>query len=176
MTKEASSSPLIPMHVESVILDPETQAPLVVLKDTEGKTALPIWVGVFEASAIVMMLQNLQTVRPMTHDLMKNLADQAGVQIKRVVIHSVDENTYHASIFWEQEETAEKTQRTERETDARPSDALALALRSNAPIFITEEVAAAAVVFEDFVKRTEDEKYKEFLDNLDPGEFSKYTM
>jgi len=127
--------------VRGLTLDPVTNAPIVILKTEEGGRFLPIWIGLFEANAIAMQMEGISTPRPMTHDLLRNLVDTLGATVTRVVVHSLRENTFHATLFL-------GAAGEERPLDARPSDAIAVALRAGAPIFVSDEVLASARVVE----------------------------
>ena len=130
---------LVEMVVESVRVHMLSNRHVVILKDVEGARYLPIWIGAWEASAIAMRLQGLTAERPLTHDLFATTLDQLGVHVERVVISELAEETYHARLFLER-------QGLEVEVDARPSDALALAVRGEVPIFAAESVLEQAAV------------------------------
>jgi uncharacterized protein len=123
----------VEVHVRGVMIDAASHSPVVVLEDRAGGAELPIWVGPAEARAIVMRLEGVEAPRPMTHDLMKNMLDQTGVRFDRVSIHALDEGTYYARIFL----TAEGDS---VEIDSRPSDAIALAVRFDKPIFVARDL------------------------------------
>jgi hypothetical protein len=134
---------LIPVSVAGLALDPRTESPILLLRDEAGQRVLPIWIGVAEATAIAAKVENIDLPRPMTHDLTQALVDTLGGRIGRVAITSLRESTFYASVYVLLGEV-------ESALDARPSDAVALALRANAPIFVDEQVFAdgAAVVVE----------------------------
>ncbi len=125
------------MVVAGLVVDPVSNAPIVVLKQPEGEICLPIWIGMSEASSIATALKNIEVARPMTHDLLKNTLDELGAKVKRVGIVSLVDNTFYATIEIKVGEEC-------KELDARPSDAIALAIRSNVPIFVTAEVLEKA--------------------------------
>jgi uncharacterized protein len=125
----------VEVHVRGVMIDPASRSPVVVLEDRVGGAELQIWVGPVEAGAIAMRLEGVEAPRPMTHDLMKNMLDQTGVRFNRVFIHALDEDTYYARIFL----TAEGDS---VEIDSRPSDAIALAVRFEKPIFVARDLLA----------------------------------
>jgi bifunctional DNase/RNase len=191
----------IEMVVAGLVVDPVSNAPIVVLKEPEGEICLPIWIGMSEASSIATALKNIEVARPMTHDLLKNTLDILGGKIQRVGIISLHDNTFFAIIEVMVGEEC-------RELDARPSDAIALAVRSNVPIFVTREVLDKAQatlvpldaegnpvpdgVSEEMVDATEaftqteeypvqhfadldKEQLSELLKNMDPDDF-KYKM
>ena len=158
---------LVEMVVESVRVHMLSSRHVVILKETERDRYLPIWIGPWEASAIAMKLQGLTAERPLTHDLFAATLDELGARIDRVVISTLAEETYHARLYLEVDGRA-------FEIDSRPSDALALAVRSGAPIFAAEEVIAeSAIEFEHEVEDQEEvvEKFKDFLDRVTPEDF-----
>src|SRR3982751_2651979 len=124
---------LIPMAIKGLMLDPVSNSPIVVLKDDAEKFFLPIWVGIFEANAIALQLESVSTPRPMTHDLLKNMIGELDARVTRVVINDLRDSTFFAQIRLV---SGERT----LELDARPSDAIALALRTEAPIFVAQTV------------------------------------
>src|SRR5207302_3350955 len=124
---------LVPMSIKGLMLDPVSNSPIVVLKDEAEKFFLPIWVGIFEANAIALQLENVTTPRPMTHDLLRNLISELDARVTRVVINDLRDSTFFAQI---RVITGQRTM----EIDARPSDAIALALRTEAPIFVAQSV------------------------------------
>ena len=155
---------MIRMKVAKVILDPITNSPIVILKDLEERKALPIWIGLFEANAIAMKLENVMTPRPMTHDLIKSILETLKATVEKIVVNNLIENTFYASIFL-------KTDMGVFEIDSRPSDAIAIALRTDAPIYVTEEVMEKANSF-DLEKK--DEILKEWLKNLSLEDMEKF--
>jgi bifunctional DNase/RNase len=169
----------IKMVIHGIAMDPLSNSPVMLLKEIEGDRILPIWIGVLEATSIAAKLENIQFPRPLTHDLMKNIFDFLGVKIPKIEIVDLRENTYYAII----------TLNIEGKTydiDARPSDAVALALRTGAEIFVNEEVLQKSQLYTEtpstekegeMVVTTEEEKekLKEILENLDPKRF-KYKM
>ena len=132
---------MIEMQVGGLGFDPRNLSPLVLLRDPEEMNFLPIWIGIFEAAAIAMELQNVQPPRPMTHDLMKAVIERLDAKVKRIVIDALLSNTFHAKIFLAGKD------RKERIVDARPSDCIALAVRTKSPIFVEDEVLKKAQVF-----------------------------
>ncbi len=131
----------IPVRVEKVTLDTSTNRFVVILRDDSNKRWLPIVVGSAEAQAIALQLENIDPPRPLTHDLMKNLLDTMGIHIARIIVNDLRENTYYALIDL-------NNNGRKKEVDARPSDAIALALRTNAPIFVEEQVMEKASIRE----------------------------
>lgn len=161
------------MSVSSLVMDPQTNTPIVILKDASGDLNLPIWIGLLEATSIATQLEKINFPRPMTHDLMKNLFDHLKVQVERVEVSELRNNTYYALIHL-------KTDGEASQIDARPSDAIAIALRTNAPIYVHEDVLHKSAQKPDqaqTVFRKEDkEKIAKILEQLDPEDFSKYKM
>jgi bifunctional DNase/RNase len=160
---------LIKMTVRGIALDPITNMPIIILKDPDERRALPIWVGIFEANAIALELEKVSTPRPMTHDLLKNILEGLGITVKQVIVNDLKENTFYAMIELNHNGGVITI-------DARPSDAIALALRVNAPIFVTEKVVTAAKNIEVSEEKEETDKWKEWLENLKPEDFGRYKM
>ena len=131
------ASNLVAMTIKGLMLDPVSNSPIVVLKDDAEKFFLPIWVGIFEANAIALQLENVSTPRPMTHDLLRNMIAELDARVTRVVINDLRDSTFFAQI---RVITGERT----LELDARPSDAIALALRADAPIYVAQSVLEQA--------------------------------
>ena len=156
------------MEVKGLLLDPFSNTPVVVLKDSEDKLFLPIWIGVFEANAIALRMENVQTPRPLTHDLVHSLLEHLHARIDRIVINDLQENTFYARIFLVREGES-------LEVDSRPSDALALALRSNAEIFVEDDVLEKSRTIEVEDPRNA-ERLKKWLEEVDPDELGKYRM
>jgi bifunctional DNase/RNase len=155
------------MVIYGVSFDMVGKQPIVLLKTVESNKFLPIWIGHPEAAAILMKLEGASTPRPMTHDLMAELLSELEVECTRVSVTELRDNTFYASISL-------RVAGRELEVDSRPSDALALAVRSGAPIFAADEVIAeSAIEFEHGVEDTEEvvEKFKDFLDTVKPDDF-----
>ena len=161
------SLPLVRMTVRGIALDPITNMPIIILKDTEEKKALPIWVGIFEANAIALELEKVSTPRPMTHDLIKNILDGLGISVRQIVVNDLKDNTFFAVIELNDNGNVVNI-------DSRPSDAIALALRVNAPIFVSEKVVAQAKSTEVPEEKEDNEQWKEWLEHLKPEDFGKY--
>jgi hypothetical protein len=165
---------LLQMKVSGLTIDPLTNTPIVILKDMEDKRALPIWIGLFEASAIATELEKISFSRPMTHDLMNELLKNLDIQVTMIEINDLKDNTFFAMIHLLKNANAIKV-------DSRPSDAIALALRANAPIFVDEKVIDKSRSI-DFAKKSisvddvKKEKLKDFLENLSMEDFGKYKM
>ncbi|KPJ66702.1 hypothetical protein AMJ44_07995 [candidate division WOR-1 bacterium DG_54_3] len=158
---------MIEMQVGGLGFDPRNLSPLVLLRDQEEMNFLPIWIGIFEAAAIAMELQNVKPPRPMTHDLLKNFIEKLGGSMRRVVINDIKEGTFYAMVEVEKEKKTVKV-------DARPSDAIALAVRSHIPIFVSEVVMMQAKLVNAEKDAEETKKFKEFIQNMKPEDFTKY--
>lgn len=159
---------LVSMSIKGLMLDPVSNSPIVVLKDDDEKFFLPIWVGIFEANAIALQLENITTPRPMTHDLLRNMINELDARVTRVVINDLRDSTFFAQIRLL---VGGKT----LEVDARPSDAIALALRTEAPIFVAQSVLDQAQTITP-EGEDQDEKMKKWFENLSPDEMGKYKM
>ena len=161
-------SELVPMSIKGLMLDPVSNSPIVVLKDDDEKFFLPIWVGIFEANAIALQLENIETPRPMTHDLLRNMIAELDARVTRIVINDLRDSTFFAQIGL-------STAGRMLEVDARPSDAIALALRTEAPIFVAQSVLDSAQTITP-ESEDNDEKMKKWFDNLDTDDLGKYKM
>jgi len=159
---------LVPMSLKGLMLDPVSNSPIVVLKDENEKFFLPIWVGIFEANAIALQLENIATPRPMTHDLLRNMIAELDARVTRIVINDLRDSTFFAQIRLI---IGEKT----LEIDARPSDAIALALRAEAPIYVAQSVLDQAQTISP-ESEEQDEKLKKWFENLDNDDLGKYKM
>ena len=160
---------LIEMTIKGLMLDPITNTPIVILKDKDGDRVLPIWVGLFEANAIALQIENVATPRPMTHDLLRNIITDLDGRVDRIVVSDLKENTFYAVVHL--------TVRGERvAVDARPSDAIALALRTRAPIMVEETVIENAKNVDFGAERLSPDKVQQWLEALDPAELPKYKM
>ena len=160
---------LIEMSIKGLMVDPITNMPIVILKDKQGDRVLPIWVGIFEANAIALQIENIATPRPMTHDLLRNVIKDLEGEVERVVVSDLKENTFYAVIYL--------TVRGESVAiDARPSDAIALALRTRAPILVEESVIENAKTVDFAAERTDNDRLQKWLESLDPEELGRYKM
>lgn len=159
---------MIQMEVGGLGFDPRNFSPLVLLKDKEEINFLPIWIGIFEATAIAMELQGVKPPRPMTHDLLKDLLDKIDSKIVRVVINDVKEGTFYANVEIEGKDNKKMT------LDARPSDAIALAVRTGAGIFVTEGVMMQSKLVNAEKDAEETQKFKDFIENMKPEDFNQY--
>lgn len=159
---------MIEMKVMGIALDTRTGSPIVVLHDKENRRALPIWIGSAEASSIIRKIENLSVARPMTHDLIISIIEKTGYKIDRVEINDVEKETYYATIFLTDNDG--KT----IEIDSRPSDAIAVAIRVDTPIYVTANVLSNGSVSTDSAKDAEEaEEFKNFVQSIKPSDFAK---
>jgi bifunctional DNase/RNase len=159
----------IEMTIKGLMVDPITNMPIVVLREHAGSRVLPIWVGVFEANAIALQIEKVQTPRPMTHDLLRSvIADLDGL-VERVVVCELKENTFYATIHI-------RTPKAQLAVDARPSDAIALALRTGSPIFVEETVIQNARSVELSHDTADVGRLQKWLESLSDEELGKYKM
>ena len=159
----------IEMMIKGLMIDPITNMPIVILKDKAGDRVLPIWVGVFEANAIALQIENISTPRPMTHDLIKNILTEIEADVQRIVVSDLRDNTFYAMIYLDRDgETIA--------IDARPSDAIALALRTRAPIFVEDSVVESAKGLDLSKESTDSERLQKWLEGLNPDDLGKYKM
>jgi bifunctional DNase/RNase len=160
---------LIEMNIKGLMVDPITNMPIIILRDQDGQRVLPIWVGVFEANAIALQIENIQTPRPMTHDLLKNVIQDLQAAVERVVVCDLKDNTFFALIHLQ-------TAVGPVAVDARPSDAIALALRTRAPILVEEAVIDNAKSVDFANDKQDSERLQQWLESLDADELGKYKM
>lgn len=166
--RDFDESTLVELSVMGIALDTRTGTPIVVLNDLEKRRALPVWIGTAEASAIIRQLEAVESNRPMTHDLMQNMINELGYTLQRVVIKDIEDDTYFAALYLKCEDTGKVV-----ELDARPSDAVALALRTSAPIFATAHVINDGTVSTDEARdEQETEAFKDFLKNIKASDFN----
>jgi hypothetical protein len=160
---------LIEMTIKGLMVDPVTNMPIVILKDRDGDRVLPIWVGIFEANAIALQIENIATPRPMTHDLLRNVISDLDGRVDQIVVSDLKDSTFFAIIHL--------TVKGERVViDSRPSDAIALALRTRAPILVEEAVIDNAKTVDFTVDRADGERLQQWLESLDPEDMGKYKM
>jgi len=157
------------MTIKGLMVDPITSMPIVILKDKQGDRVLPIWVGIFEANAIALQIENVATPRPMTHDLLRNIIADLDGRVERVVVSDLKDNTFYAVIHL-------LVRGAHVAVDARPSDAIALALRTRAPILVEETVIENAKTVDFASERADNERLQKWLESLDPEELGKYKM
>ncbi len=157
------------MNIKGLMIDPITNMPIIILRDQEGQRILPIWVGVFEANAIALQIENVQTPRPMTHDLLKNVIDDLQGQVERIVVCELKENTFYARIYIHASQGL-------LAVDARPSDAIALALRTGSKIFVEDAVIQSARSVEMSRESMDVGRLQKWLEGLSEDELGKYKM
>jgi bifunctional DNase/RNase len=168
-TPVAESSSEVEVQIRGLMLDPVTNMPIVVLKAVEGEQVLPIWVGIFEANAIALELEKTTTPRPMTHDLIRNIARGLNAAVRKVVVSELRDDTFYAMIWMDHEgETVV--------IDARPSDAIALALRWDCPIYVSRAVLDSARQVVEGPQNINSEEMRRWLENLNDDEMGRYKM
>jgi hypothetical protein len=159
----------IEMTIKGLMVDPITNMPIVILRDKEGQRVLPIWVGIFEANAIALQIENVPTPRPMTHDLLRNVIQDLKGSVQKIVVCDLQENTFYAVIYLSLGGDTVAI-------DARPSDAIALALRARAPIFVEDTVIDNAKTVDFSSEKTDSDRLHKWLESLDPDDLGKYKM
>lgn len=159
----------IEMKIRGLMMDPVTNMPIVILKDINGNSVLPIWVGVYEANAIALEIEKVATPRPMTHDLIKNLLLGLHTSVRKVVVNDLRDDTFYALIWLEQDGQIISI-------DSRPSDALALALRLDCPIYVEEEVLKSSKVANSTTEKATSEELRKWLENLNDEDMGRYKM
>ncbi len=157
------------MKIRGLLMDPVTNMPIVILKDVGSETVLPIWVGVFEANAIALEIEKVATPRPMTHDLIKNVLTGLDTGVHKVVVTELKEDTFYAVIWLEREGRVISV-------DSRPSDALALALRVDCPIFVDDEVLKNSKLAANMNDRVSNEELRKWLEGLNDEDLGRYKM
>jgi len=159
--------------IAGLTMDPASNTPIIILKSEKEDHAIPIWIGLLEATSIASALQKIEFDRPMTHDLFKNVAERFKADVKRIEICDLKENTFFARIYFESNEMS-------FDIDARPSDAIAIALRFDAPIFVDDKVVqqskSGEAQPEVLDESEEGKKWAEYLKNLSPEDFGKYKV
>lgn len=159
---------MVKMEIKGLLMDPVSNMPVVILRDQNDGAFLPIWVGIFEANAIAIEMEKIQAPRPMTHDLLHNVLSELGVRVDRIVVNELKDNTFFARIHL--------SRGGERWTvDSRPSDAIALALRAGAEIFVEEDVLERSKTIR-AEGATDPEKLKKWLEEVNPEDLGKYRM
>jgi len=159
----------VEMKIKGLMIDPVSNMPIIILKDATGQAVLPIWVGIFEANAIAVRLENIVSPRPMTHDLLRNVIDELQARIQRITITDLKDNTFFARILL-------TCSGRDLIIDARPSDAMALALRAEAPIFVEQSVLDKSSSGDGSSDSEETERLRKWLETVDPEELGKYEM
>ena len=156
----------VEMKIKGLMIDPITNMPIIILRDTAGEAVLPIWVGIFEANAIALELEKIAPPRPMTHDLLRDVITGLGARIQRIAVTELKENTFYALIHLSQNGRS-------LQVDARPSDAIALALRAKAPIFVETSVIEMAKTIDPTEDAKDTERLRKWLETLDETELGK---
>ena len=160
---------MVKMEIKGLLMDPVSNMPVVILRDRDDGVFLPIWVGIFEANAIALEMEKIATPRPMTHDLLKNVLKTLGFQVDRIVITELKENTFYARIHLSRGDAVV-------DVDSRPSDAIALALRSKADIFVEEEVLEKSKSLRSDGEQPDPERLRKWLEEVNPDDLGKYRM
>jgi uncharacterized protein len=161
--------PEVEMKIRGVMMDPVTNMPIVILKDVNGDAVLPIWVGIYEANAIALEIEKVSTPRPMTHDLIKNLLTGLDTRVHKVVVNELREDTFYAVIWLERDGHIISV-------DSRPSDALAIALRLDCPIFVEDEVLKSSKQATAVSDRVSSEELRKWLEGLNDEDLGRYKM
>lgn len=159
----------VEMKIRGLMMDPVTNMPIVILKDTNGNAILPIWVGIYEANAIALEIEKVSTPRPMTHDLIKTLLMGLDTCIRKVVVSELKDDTFYALIWLEKDGELITV-------DSRPSDALALALRLDCPIFVDESVLKSSKMASTVSDRVNNDELRRWLENLNDEDLGRYKM
>jgi bifunctional DNase/RNase len=161
------------VNIASMAIDPTSNTPIIILKSVKGDQAVPIWIGLLEATSIASALRDIKFDRPMTHDLFKNFIDSLEMVVSKVEVCDLKDNTFYARIYFVSEEKS-------FDMDARPSDAIAIALRFGAPIYVDDKIFENSQMvegdYEVLNKSEEGKKWAEYLENLSPEDFGKYKV
>lgn len=159
----------VEMKIRTLMMDPVTQMPIVILRDVGGETILPIWVGVYEANAIALEIEKVSTPRPMTHDLIKTIVTGLDVTVQKVVVNELKDDTFYALIWMLKNGESVSV-------DARPSDALALALRLDCPIYVDDQVLKTSKMVTTASDKNNNEELRRWLEQLNDEDFGRYKM
>jgi bifunctional DNase/RNase len=159
----------VEMKIRGLMMDPVTNMPIIILKDVGGTAVLPIWVGIYEANAIALEIEKVATPRPMTHDLIKNLLLGLETRIHKVVVTELRDDTFYALIWLEKDGQVISI-------DSRPSDALALALRADCPIYVEEDVLKSSKISSAASDKVNNEELRKWLENLNDEDMGRYKM
>ena len=157
------------MTIKELMVDPVTNMPIILLRDAAGQKVLPIWVGIFEANAIALQIENVTPPRPMTHDLLRNVITDLKASVQKIVVCDLKDNTFYALIYLDVSGSSVAV-------DARPSDAIALALRARCPIFVEDSVIEGAENRDPTADKPDMDRLQKWLEGLDPNELGKYKM
>jgi len=161
------------VNIASMAIDPTSNTPIIILKSVKGDQAVPIWIGLLEATSIASALRDIKFDRPMTHDLFKNFVDNLEMVVSKVEVCDLKDNTFYARIYFESKDKS-------FDMDARPSDAIAIALRFGAPIYVDDKIFEKSQMVEgdyEVLNKSEDgKKWAEYLENLNPEDFGKYKV
>ena len=160
---------MVKMEIKGLLMDPVSNMPVVILRDVGDGVFLPIWVGIFEANAIAIAMEKIETPRPMTHDLLNNLLTELETRVERIVINDLKDNTFFARIHLSRDGATWVV-------DSRPSDAIALALRSRSEIFVEEEVLEKSKTLRAEGSEPDPERLKKWLEEVNPEDLGKYRM
>jgi len=159
----------VEMKIRGLMMDPVTQTPIVILKDVSGGTILPIWVGMYEANAIALEIEKVSTPRPMTHDLIKTLLTGLQADVRKVVVSELRDDTFYAMIWLEKDGEMISV-------DSRPSDALAIALRTDCPIYVEEQVIRTSKATSSVSDKVTNDELKKWLESLNDEDLGRYKM
>jgi len=159
----------VEMKIRTLMMDPVTQMPIVILRDMSGETILPIWVGPYEANAIALEIEKVSTARPMTHDLIKTLLSGLDTRVQKVVVNELKDETFYALIWLEKDGQTISV-------DSRPSDALAIALRTDCPIYVEDSVLKNSKLTANTNDRVQNEELRRWLEQLNDEDFGRYKM
>lgn len=159
----------VEMKIRGLMMDPTTNMPIVILKESESETVLPIWVGIYEANAIALEIEKVSTPRPMTHDLLKNLLIGLEATVQKVVVTELRDDTFYAVIWLDKNGESISI-------DSRPSDALALALRMDCPIYVEDEVLKTSKLASNVSERVSSDDLRKWLENLGEDDLGRYKM
>ncbi len=159
----------VEMKIRGLMMDPVTNMPIVILKDIGSDTVLPIWVGIYEANAIALEIEKVTTPRPMTHDLLKNMLTGLDARVHKIVVNDLRDDTFFAVIWVERDGQIISV-------DSRPSDALALALRVDCPIYVEDEVLKSSRLAASVSDRVSSEELRKWLENLGEEDLGRYKM
>ena len=161
------------VNIASMAIDPTSNTPIIILKSVKGDQAVPIWIGLLEATSIASALRDIKFDRPMTHDLFKNFIDNLEMVVSKVEVCDLKDNTFYARIFFASKDKS-------FDMDARPSDAIAIALRFGAPIYVDDKIFDKSQMVDgdyEVLNKSEDgKKWAEYLENLNPEDFGKYKV